>query len=221
MAENFKINRPDGGTCDGYYVEPPAGAGAPAIVVLQEWWGVNDQIKGVAERLASAGYRALVPDLYHGTVTLEAAEASHLMTNLDFGDAVSNDITGAVQHLKQSGSKVGVIGFCMGGALTVLAAVFTQADAAVSWYGLPPAEAADVTKVRMPLQGHYALQDSFFTPASVDAAEAKLKAAGLPHEFYRYDADHAFGNEESGAYDAAAAEQAWERSLAFFARHLR
>jgi carboxymethylenebutenolidase len=219
MAENIKIKRPDGGECAAYYVEPEAGSAAPAIVVLQEWWGVNDQIRGVADRIAAAGYRALVPDLYHGTVTLDAAEAGHLMTGLDFADAVGNDITGAVAFLKQSSARVGVIGFCMGGALTVLSAVHTDADAAVAWYGLPPAEAADVTKMRMPLQGHYALQDTFFTPAAVDELDAKLTAAALPHEFYRYDAGHAFGNEQGPAYNPAAAAQAWERSLDFFSRH--
>jgi carboxymethylenebutenolidase len=219
MGESIKIQRPDGGTCDGYLAEPAAGSSAPGIVVLQEWWGVNDQIKGVADKLAGQGYRALVPDLYHGKVTLEAAEASHLMTDLDFGDAATQDIAGAVNHLKQSSSKAGVIGFCMGGALTVLSS--TSADAASAWYGLPPAEAADLTKVHMPLQGHFALKDTFFTPAAVDAAEATLKAANVPYEFYRYDADHAFGNETGGAYDPASAALAWERSMAFFAKHLR
>jgi carboxymethylenebutenolidase len=221
MAESIRIKRPDGGTCEGYCVEPQAGAGAPGIVVLQEWWGLNDQIKGVADQLAGEGYRALVPDLYHGTVTLDAAEANHLMTELDFSDAARNDIAGAVQHLKQSGSKVGVVGFCMGGALSILAAIYTDADAAVSWYGLPPAEAADVTKIHMPLQGHFALQDAFFTPAGVDALEEKLKNASLPHEFYRYDAGHAFGNEEGSAYNPEATAEAWGRTLAFLSRHLR
>ena len=220
MGENIKFKRTDGNTCDGYYAEPQGGAGAPGIVVLQEWWGLNDQIRGVADRLAGLGFRALVPDLYRGDVTLDAAEASHLMTDLDFGDAVGNDVAGAVQHLKQNGAKVGVIGFCMGGALSVLAAIYTAADAAVPWYGLPPGEAADVTKIHMPLQGHYALQDGFFTPAAVDAFEAKLKAASLPYELYRYDADHAFGNEQGGAYNAEAAAQAWDRSMAFLATHL-
>jgi carboxymethylenebutenolidase len=221
MGENIQFKRTDGGTCDGYLAEPQGGAGAPGVVVLQEWWGLNDQIKGVADRLAGLGYRALVPDLYHGTVTLDAAEASHLMTDLNFGDAVGNDIAGAVQYLKQNGAKAGVMGFCMGGALSVLAAIYTNADAAVPWYGLPPAEAADVTKVHMPLQGHYALKDTFFTPAAVDDMEGKLKAAGLPHEIYRYAADHAFGNETGGAYDAEAAAQAWERSMAFLAANLK
>src|SRR5207247_11331180 len=109
------------------YLAKPAGKGPfPGVVVIIEWWGLNDQIKGVADRLAGLGYRAMVPDLYKGKVTLDAAEAQHLMTNLDFGQAASQDIRGAAQYLKQSSAKVGVVGFCMGGALTVLAAVFVN-----------------------------------------------------------------------------------------------
>ena len=115
--------RPDGKDCSGFLVEPTAGNKAPALVVIQEWWGLNDQIKGVANRFAAAGYRALVPDLYRGKVGLDAKEAEHLMNNLNFADAATQDIRGAVLHLKQTASKAGVTGFCMGGALTILAAV--------------------------------------------------------------------------------------------------
>src|SRR5213596_2356825 len=147
MGSIVQFERPDGKHCSGYYAEPAKDSKAPGVVVIQEWWGLNDQIKGVADKLAGLGYRALVPDLYKGKVTLDAAEAQHLMTNLDFGQAASQDIRGAAQYLKQSSAKVGVVGFCMGGALTVLAAVFVNAiDAASSWYGFPPEQAADVTK---------------------------------------------------------------------------
>ncbi|HET9943610.1 MAG TPA: dienelactone hydrolase family protein, partial [Terriglobia bacterium] len=135
------FKRPDGKAISGYYAEPAGGPKAPGIVVIQEWWGLNDQIKGIADRLATAGYRALVPDLYRGEVTVEAQEAQHLMSNLDFGDAAAQDIRGAVQYLKQESAKAGVSGFCMGGALTLLAAVnVPEADAAVPWYGYPPLE---------------------------------------------------------------------------------
>src|SRR5262245_48587371 len=100
------FKRPDGNDCSAYYAEPKSGNRAPGIVVIQEWWGVNDQIKEVADRLAVAGYRALVPDLYRGKIGLDAKEAEHLMGNLNFGDAAGQDIRGAVQHLKQSSSKV-------------------------------------------------------------------------------------------------------------------
>ena len=121
MGRTVTFKRPDGQNVQGYLAEPPSPQGAPGVVVIQEWWGLNDQIRGVADRLAAQGYRALVPDLYRGKVGLAANEAEHLMNALDFGDAASQDIAGAVAHLKDSGSaKVGVTGFCMGGALTCL-----------------------------------------------------------------------------------------------------
>ena len=133
MGQTVSFTRPDGQALQGYLAEPARAAGAPGLVVIQEWWGLNDQIRGVADRLAAAGYRALVPDLYRGKSTVEAEEAHHLMSHLDFGDAATQDVRGAVQFLKAGGSaKVGVTGFCMGGALTLLAAVHVrEIDAAV------------------------------------------------------------------------------------------
>ena len=219
MAETITFKRPDSKDASGYLAS--AGGGAPGMVVIQEWWGVNDQIKGVADRLAGLGYHSLVPDLYKGKVTVEAEEASHMMQNLDFADAAT-DVRGAVEHLKQSCPKVGVIGFCMGGALTVLAAVYAKAaDAAVCWYGVPPEEAADTRTISMPFQGHFALEDTAFPPAQVDALEARLKEGNVAHEIYRYQAQHAFGNETGAHYNADAANLAWERSTAFLARHLK
>src|ERR671935_2002514 len=138
MGKTVSYKRPDGKSVNGYLAEPAAGAKAPGMVVIQEWWGLNDQIKGVADKLAKAGYRALVPDLYRGKVALEANEAEHLMDGLNFGDAAGQDIRGAVQKLKQSSPKVAVMGYCMGGALTILSSVFVpETDAAVCWYGVP------------------------------------------------------------------------------------
>jgi len=224
-----QFTRPDGKTVDGYLVEPPNTANAPGIVVIQEWWGLDDQIKEVANRLAGAGYRALVPDLYRGKLALEAHEAEHLMNDLNFGDAASQDIRGAVQYLKATGSaKVAVTGFCMGGALTVLSACFVpELDATVVWYGNPPAEFVDANNITKPMMGHWSMQDEFFSPASVDELEQKLKLAGVEHEFHRYDAKHAFANPQSDSrglaplqYHPQAAELAWKRSLEFLKKHL-
>src|SRR6202166_925264 len=115
MATTVSFKRPDGRIIQGYLAEPEHAAGAAAVVVIQEWWGLNDQIRGVADRLAAAGYVALVPDLYRGESTVEAEEAHHLMTNLDFSDATTQDIRGAVKYLKARSERVGVTGFCMGG----------------------------------------------------------------------------------------------------------
>jgi len=113
MGTIATFKRPDGQVIQGYLAEPAHPAGAAAVVVIQEWWGVNQQIRGVADRLASAGYVALVPDLYRGKSTVEAEEAHHLMSDLNFADAASQDVRGAVQFLKTRSDKVGVTGFCM------------------------------------------------------------------------------------------------------------
>src|SRR3970040_8411 len=179
MGKTISYKRPDGKSVNGYLAEPAQGAKAPGMVVIQEWWGLNDQIKGVADKLASAGYRALVPDLYRGKSTVDAKEAEHLMTGLNFGDAAGQDIRGAVQYLKSSGSaKAGVTGFCMGGALTLLAAVnVPESDAAVAWYGFPPLEYIDPSKIKAPLLRPYAHYDDFFTIDKVDELEKKLRGA--------------------------------------------
>jgi carboxymethylenebutenolidase len=220
MGEMISFKRPDGGECKGYLASA-AGDSMPGVVVIQEWWGLNDQIKGVADRLAALGYRALVPDLYKGKVTLDAAEANHLMTTLNFGDAASQDIRGAAQHLKQKSAKVGVVGFCMGGALTVLSAMYVpEADACSSWYGFPPEQAGDVKTIRRPLQLHLAENDQAFSPEGAKALEAKLREGKVPFESYWYNAGHAFFNEKGQNYNAECAKLAWDRTVDFFRKHL-
>jgi carboxymethylenebutenolidase len=228
MGKMTTYQRPDGKSVQGYLSEPAA-AGAPGIVVIQEWWGLNDQIRGVADRLAKAGYRALVPDLYRGKVTVEAEEAEHLMKGLDFGDAAGQDIRGAVRFLKGGSGKVGVTGFCMGGALTVLSAVHVpEADAVVIWYGYPPLEYVEASKIRAPVLGHFATKDVAFAISGVDALEKKLRDAKVKFEFHRYAAKHAFANETRvgknilpfAEYNAKSAEAAWKRTLAFLGKAL-
>ena len=225
MGQLIGYRRPDSETVNGYLAEPKNAKNAPGIVVIQEWWGLTDQIKGVADRFANAGYRALVPDLYRGKIAIEANEAEHLMSDLNFGDAAGQDIRGAVQYLKSSGSNtVGVTGFCMGGALTLLSAVHVpELDASVIWYGYPPLEYVDADKIDKPIIGHWGLLDTAFPIAGVDRLEGALNAAGKSFEFFRYDAKHAFANEESNSrnlpflqYSPVAANLAWERTMEFF-----
>lgn len=229
MGSTINFQRPDGATAQGYLAEPNDAGGAPAIVVIQEWWGLNDQIRGVAERIAAAGYRALVPDLYRGKSTVAAEEAHHLMDSLNFADAASQDVRGAVQYLKAGSKKVGVTGYCMGGALTVLAATMVpEVDAGVIWYGYPPLEFVDASKIKAPLLAHWAEQDGAFDIAGVDALEEKLRGAGVAYSGYRYLAHHGFANETAQGpgriaitqYDAAWAQMAWDRTFSFFGRHL-
>ena len=147
MGSMIDFKRPDGSTCKGYVAE--AGKDKPGIVVIQEWWGLNDQIKGVADRFAAAGYNALAPDLYKGRVTQKPDEANHMMSGLDFVGASDQDIAGAVSHLAGMSRKVGVMGFCMGGALTIAAAARVSGIACgVPFYGVPPGQLADPAKIK-------------------------------------------------------------------------
>jgi len=214
MGAMIEFSRPDHGRTKGY-LATTEGNNRPGIVVIQEWWGLNDQICGVADRFARAGYTALAPDLYKGRLTAVPDEANHLMSNLNFPDATHQDLRGAVVHLKSQGcGKVAVMGFCMGGALTVASAVhIPEIAAGVCFYGIPPKEFADPAKITVPFQGHFANQDDWCTPAAVDALETAMQ--GSKPEIYRYDAAHAFFNERSAAYDVACATQAWDRMAAF------
>lgn len=222
------FRRPDGQEIRGYAALPAGGSG-PGIVVVQEWWGLNDQIRGVADRLAACGYATLVPDLYRGKVTVEQAEAHHLMQGLNFGDAASQDIAGASAWLAQRGGKVAVMGFCMGGALAVLSLCMNEGLAAgVVWYGAPPLDYVDAARIRVPVLGHFATQDTFFPIESIDALEAKLAGAGVRTEFHRYLAHHAFANETAigpgriaaTQFDPVWSQLAWDRTLTFLGRTL-
>ncbi len=220
MGQTLDFTRPDGASTRGYFSD--AGAGRPGIVVIQEWWGLNDQVCSVVDRLAQAGFSALAPDLYRGRVASTADEASHMMTGLDFADATHQDLAGAVTFLRARCAKVGVTGFCMGGALTIAAAVHLPAlSGAVCFYGIPPATFADPALIKIPFQGHFANRDKHWGPDQANALEAAMLAAGAAPEIHRYDAEHAFFNQtRPEVYDAACAQLAWERSLAFFTQHL-
>jgi carboxymethylenebutenolidase len=220
--------RPDGKRLKGYLAEPASAKAG--VVVIQEWWGLNEQIRGVAQRVAAAGYTALVPDLYRGKSTVEAEEASHLMNGLDFADAASQDIRGAVDALRQRGlSRIAIMGFCMGGALTLLSlGAVADVDAGVVWYGFPPLEYLAADKIQAPIMGHWATQDQFFAIESVDALAQRLSADGVAHEFHRYLAHHAFANETAigpsrlpaTQYDPAWAQMAWDRTWRFLGQKL-
>jgi len=220
MGQMIDFARPDGGSTKGFLAE--AGSDRPGIIVIQEWWGLNDQICGVADRFARAGYNALAPDLYEGRVTQEPDEANHMMTGLDFPGATHQDIRGAAQHLAAAGNgKVAVMGFCMGGALTIASAVHVpECSVAVCFYGIPPKEFADASTIKIPFQGHFAIQDDWCTPEAVDALEADMKSGGVDHELYRYDAQHAFFNEVSDAYDVGSARDSWARMAEFLSARL-
>jgi carboxymethylenebutenolidase len=223
MGSGITFKRPDGKDASGYLANASAG-NAPGVVVIQEWWGLSEQIKALTDRFALAGFDALAPDLYNGVVVPyhDTDAANKEMGSLDFIDATTQTVRGAVSYLARNGAKVGLTGFCMGGAVTIIGACkIPELSAGVAFYGIPPEQAAKPADVKIPLQGHFANRDDWCTPAVVDAFEKGLKDAGKIAEFFRYDADHAFVNEQRAAvHDRAAAELAWGRAAAFFHKHL-
>ncbi len=223
MGTSIPFKRPDGKEAKGYLANAARG-NAPCVVVIQEWWGLQEQIKGLCDRFAVAGFDALAPDLYNGVVVPyhDTEAANKEMTSLDFMDATTQTVRGAVQYLKRNGAKVGLTGFCMGGAVTIIGATkIPELTAGVAFYGIPPEQAAKPADVKIPLQGHFANKDDWCTPAVVDGFEKGLKAAGKDAEFFRYDAEHGFVNEQRmSAHDRECAEMAWSRATEFFSKHL-
>jgi len=211
----------NGGQTSGYVARPASGKG-PGVVVIQEWWGLNDQIKGVADAYAREGFTAIAPDLYHGTVTKSPDEAGKLLMALDIARA-EKDLRGAVQYLRaQTGGKVGTVGFCMGGALSLFAACTTPDDigACVIYYGGHPKVTFDYDRLQAPVLGHWAENDS--TNQNRDAIARALDQRGKPYEFHTYPGTgHAFTNEQRPqVYVPEAAQLAWSRTIAFFRKHL-
>jgi len=224
MGTDIAFKRPDGQDATGYLALAARGD-APGVVVIQEWWGVQGQIKAICDRFARAGFSALAPDLYRGQVVPyhDSEAAGKAMNGLDFLDATTQTVRGAAEFLSRSGAKTGIVGYCLGGAVTVIAAAkVPNLSAAIAYYGLPPAAVAAPADVKIPLQGHFASLDDWCTPELVDGFEKGLKAAGKDFELFRYNGHHAFANEQRvSVHDRAAAEQAWSRTVAFFERYLR
>ncbi len=225
MAGEMVEFESNGGTAQGYLSKPEDGKG-PGVIVLQEWWGLVPHIKDVADRFAREGFVALAPDLYHGETTTSPDEAGKLMMALDIGRA-EKDLRGAVKyilgHEAVEGPKVGTVGFCMGGVLSLYAASKNeQVGACVVFYGIHPKVEPDLENLRAPVLGIYAERDQFVPPASVRELEAKLKALGKRAEMHIYPGvDHAFFNDtRPEVFDAEAAADAWRRTVEFLRENL-
>jgi carboxymethylenebutenolidase len=223
MGRDITLELGNGKTAAAYLAET-ADSNAPGIVVIQEWWGVQGQIKGVCDRYAAAGYTAIAPDLYSGKVIPyhDEAGADQAMSALDFLAATDEVASAAADFLRRSGRKVGLTGFCLGGVVSILGAIRLQnIDAASAYYGAPDDALDDAAKVHMPVQSHFADRDTWCKPADAARMERKFVASGQPFRVFRYAADHGFANEESAEYDAVAANLAWERDLDFWQTYLR
>jgi carboxymethylenebutenolidase len=225
MGDTIEFKR--NGQRVGAYLAKPTGAGpSPAVIVIQEWWGLNDHIKDVAERYAREGYVALAPDLYHGKVTADPTEAGKLMGALNRENAVK-DLVGAVAHLRGMkevrGDRIGVTGFCMGGSYALLLACRSKdIHAAAPFYGEVPDEAT-LKGLACPLLYIYGDADAWITRDEVKRLEATLKKLGKAGEVKIYPgAPHGFFNDtRKDAHRATEAQDAWRRTLDLFAKHLK
>lgn len=213
------------GMTPGYFAAPRDGKQHPAVVAIQEWWGLVPHIKQVVERFASQGYIALAPDLYHGKTASEPDEARKLSMELDRERAV-REIQAAMRYLsgleRVAPKKTGVVGWCMGGSLTIYtAAASDQVAAAVVFYG-SPRDMEQARHVQAPLLGLYGEQDGGIPVEKVRLFENALQEAGVTYEIHTYTgAGHAFFNDtRPHAYHAQAAQDAWQRTLDWFGKYL-
>jgi carboxymethylenebutenolidase len=208
------------------YLARPSGSGGPGVIVIQEWWGLVPHIEDLADRFAAEGFVALAPDLYHGEKAASPDQAGKLMMSLRIDEA-AKDLAGAIDHLQQqlgvTGSTVGTVGFCMGGALSLFAASKNpEVGACVVFYGGHPNVKPDLASLQAPVLGIWAGKDGFVTPQVVQELDSQLTALGKRHEFHTYpDADHAFFNDtRPEVHHAAGSADAWKKTLAFLRKEL-
>ena len=217
----------NGGTATGYLAVPESGSG-PGVIVLQEWWGVDDSVKKYCDRFAAEGFVALAPDLYHGDTTEQPDEAQQKMMAMNMDEA-EKEMRGAVDYLAShesfDGSGVASVGFCLGGGLAVWAATANpKVDAVATYYYVMPHGKPDFSKISAPVIGHFGTADDFVSVDDAKALEQELKNAGVDAKFEFYEgAGHAFANENNpwGGYRKEAAADAWQRTTAFFDAHLK
>jgi len=200
----------------------PAAEKAPAVVLIHEWWGLNDQIKAVAAEMAQQGYVALAIDLYGGKVGSTPDEAKALMGGVANEAAVDTLVSwvGWLKGHARSTGKVGTVGWCFGGGWSINTALATPTDACVVYYGRLPQSAAELAPLACPVLGHFATQDQFINKAMVDGFLAAAHEAGKDVTAYWYEADHAFANPTGARYDAEDAALAWARTADYLRERL-
>jgi carboxymethylenebutenolidase len=209
----------------GYLAVPASGRG-PGVLVIQEWWGLVDHIRDVCDRFSREGFVALAPDLYRGERAGDPDAAGRLMLGLEIPRA-ARDLDGAagalLGHEAVVGSRLGAIGFCMGGQLALFAATRNpRIGAVVDFYGIHPNVTLDLDRISAPVLGIFAERDAFVTPEAARKLEADLRGAGKRARFEIYPGvEHAFFNDSRpDVYDAKAAARAWSETLAFLRAEL-
>lgn len=219
--DTVALDLPSGRTVSAALALPdrtPAGA----VLLIHEWWGLNDQIRAMAAELANLGYVALAVDLFGGEVAQSPSEAQALTRNLDPAEA-RETLSAWIDWLRAHAAttdRVATMGWCFGGGWSLNASLANQVDATVIYYGRVPTDAADLAGLNAPVLGHFGEQDQFITPAMARGFDDALDQVDVPHQIHLYDADHAFANPTGGAYDQADARQAWARTTEFLADHI-
>jgi len=218
---DYTINTPQGRRVSGA-LALPVGMPAPTVVLIHEWWGLNDQIKAVTAEFGRQGYLALAVDLMAGSVATTPDEARALTQSVDPA-AATDTLAGWIQWLRvhdASNRKIGTVGWCFGGGWSLNASIATPVEATVVYYGRVNRTAEDLKKLKGPVLGHFGTRDRFIDTAMVSAWEQAMDEAGKTYTSHWYDADHGFANPTGARYDAADARLAWERTLAFFGKYL-
>ena len=195
---------------------------APAVVLVHEWWGLNDQIKSVAAEFANLGYAALAVDLMDGQVATTGDQARAQMAAVQAGEA-TDTMASWIAWLRAHAAttdKLGTVGWCFGGGWSLNGSIAAPVDATVIYYGRVNRPASDLAALKGPVLGHFATQDKFINKPMVDGFEAAMKEAGKDLTVHWYEADHAFANPTGARYDEGDAKLAWERTTAFFEKHL-
>ena len=211
------------GETQGFLAKPKTSGNFPAVVMIHEWWGLNDNIKKMAEKLASHGYIVLAVDLYNNHVGTTAEEARQLMTSFDSVEGINN-MNAAVSYLQTnySSQKIGSIGWCFGGGQSLNLAVNTSLDATVMYYGQPITDEEKLSHITWPLLGIFAEEDQGIPPETVKNFESKLNEVGVTNEIFIYPGvNHAFANPSGDRYAPEAAKDAWTKTVNFFDENLK
>ena len=217
----YTINTPAGRRVSGA-LAMPQGVPAPTVILIHEWWGLNDQIRAVTAEFGRLGYLAVAVDLMGGKVATSPDEARAL-TGAVSAEEASDTLAAWIEWLRvhdASNRKIGTIGWCFGGGWSLAASIASPGEATVVYYGRVNRKAEELGRLKGPVLGHFATRDQFIGKAMVSAWEAEMDKAGKSYTTHWYDADHAFANPTSARYDEANARLAWERSLKFFEANL-
>ena len=201
----------------------PAAAKAPAVMLVHEWWGLNDQIKAVAAQFADEGYVALAVDLYKGKVATAPGDARSYMQAVEPSEGVETVMAWAdwLKGHERSNGKIGTVGWCFGGGWSLATSLAHAIDATVIYYGNVARPAKELKALKGPVLGHFATRDNWINKPMVEHFEKELEAAGKSYTTHWYEADHAFANPTQSRYDEADAKLSWSRTLAFFEQHLK